>query len=99
MRAVTLKRSGRGRTSASLLANSHATLLRFNVLERDAYPPGYMYFKKDARWTSMHTYKPKRSPVIVHANWVVGKNKKRQILQEKGLWKPTGKLLPCRVDQ
>ncbi|SPQ98680.1 unnamed protein product (mitochondrion) [Plasmodiophora brassicae] len=79
--------------------SGHTQKIRFNVLERDAYPPGYMYFKKDARWTSMHTYKPKRSPVIVHANWVVGKNKKRQILQEKGLWKPTGKLLPCRVDQ
>lgn len=81
-------------------ATTDGTLVRsfrFNILERDAYPPGYMYFKVDDRWKNKDTYVPKRDPAIVHANWVTGKETKRNILKKANLWTPTGKLLPCRA--
>jgi hypothetical protein len=69
------------------------------MAERDAYPPGYMYFKNDDRWKNKDTYIPNRDPIIIHANWVVGKSAKRDMLKEFGFWKPTGTLLSCKSNK
>mmetsp|Transcript_6408 Transcript_6408/g.19386 ORF Transcript_6408/g.19386 Transcript_6408/m.19386 type:complete len:541 (+) Transcript_6408:192-1814(+) len=68
-----------------------------NVLEKDAFPPGFMYFK-NPYWVSLAEYKPTRSPVFVHNNYAAQTINKIIRFKDFGLWNPTGALEKCEND-
>lgn len=55
--------------------------IRINVLDPLLFPNGSIYFKNHKKYLKFG-----KKPVIVHANWAVGINKKTELLKKSGFW-------------
>jgi hypothetical protein len=68
--------------------------LNWRMASFEAFPPGFAYFR-DSRWKQRDSWVPSRKAAIVHNNWIVGKDAKRQRFIDNDLWHPSGELRPC----
>lgn len=73
--------------------------IKFEILKKEQFPPGYMYFDTEHGFKNRTGWEQKQEPVIVHANWVGGSEAKRKLLQSKDVWNIKGAMPPCTAEE
>lgn len=77
------------------LLSTHSTLIRYKPLTPELFPCGVLYFGDDfvkipvqiaSLRTETQLRMSQRPPMFVHANWMIGDEKKIAALKKYGLW-------------
>jgi hypothetical protein len=55
--------------------------VQVGILSQEEFPPGPLYFKNDT-WREAHGHRSK----LVHNNWVIGHDVKKQRFVDRNLW-------------
>lgn len=58
----------------------------------DEFPHGIRYFGKPDQEVFEEQIQARTKAVVVHNNWIIGKDKKRARFEEFGIWNPSGKV-------
>lgn len=58
----------------------------------DEFPHGVRYFGKPNQQVSEEKVQARAKTIVVHNNWIIGKEKKRARFEEFGIWTPSGKI-------
>mmetsp|Transcript_31775 Transcript_31775/g.123268 ORF Transcript_31775/g.123268 Transcript_31775/m.123268 type:complete len:494 (-) Transcript_31775:2565-4046(-) len=72
--------------------------IKVKVLDKDAFPPGFMYFGNEY-WQHLNEWQPMRSAVMIHNNYAQKTDNKVHRFRDFDLWYPTLNLENCLAEE